>query len=384
GFRIAGVPVITVAGVVTGAFLLFNIVKWITDTTYGINNSTSFIYLAFLYVLAIVVYVVALLYRRRQGIDLRAIHAEIPVEQFTGRGWRHRPPASSRTGGLAPLVIDSTLRAYQSPTRMAHGLGSLSALGEEARGIGITRPLVVTDAGIVSAGLLDEAAGRLRASDLEPVVYAEVRANPGVELVDAGARLYRSEGCDGLIAIGGGSSMDTAKGIGVVAAHGGSIGQYEWGRDPIHSRVPPLVAVPTTAGTGSEVTLWAVITDPLRKVKFNVGGTPNIAAWVALVDPSLTLDLPPTVTARTGMDALARAWESFPRPSHQPFTDAVALLAMEYCGRWWRVAFAQSHNVEARYHMSMAAMLAGLAYGTDSAGAAHAMSQTAGGVHDVP
>ena len=105
------------------------------------------------------------------------------------------------------MVIDSTLRAYQSPTRMAHGLGSLSALGEEARGIGITRPLVVTDAGIVSAGLLDEAAGRLRASDLEPVVYAEVRANPGVELVDAGARLYRSEGCDGLIAIGGGSSM---------------------------------------------------------------------------------------------------------------------------------------------------------------------------------
>jgi len=178
--------------------------------------------------------------------------------------------------------------------------------------------------------------------------------------------------------------MDTAKGIGVVAAHGGSIGQYEWGRDPIHSRVPPLVAVPTTAGTGSEVTLWAVITDPLRKVKFNVGGTPNIAAWVALVDPNLTLDLPPTVTAGTGMDALAHAVECFTMAYHQPFTDAVALLAMEYCGRWLRVAFAQSHNVEARYHMSMAAMLAGLAYGTDSAGAAHAMSQTAGGVHDVP
>jgi choline dehydrogenase len=282
------------------------------------------------------------------------------------------------------LVIDSTLRAYQSPTRMAHGLGSLSALGDEARGIGITRPLVVTDTGIVSAGLLDEAANRLHASDLEPVVYAEVRANPGVELVDAGARLYRSEGCDGLVAIGGGSSLDTAKGIGVVAAHGGSIAQYEWGRERILSRVPPLVAVPTTAGTGSEVTLWAVITDPERKVKFNVGGTPNIAAWVALVDPNLTLDLPAPVTAGTGMDALAHAVECYTMAYHQPFTDAVALLAMEYIGHWLRVAFAQSHNVEARYHMSMAAMLAGLAYGTDSAGAAHAMSQTAGGIHDVP
>jgi choline dehydrogenase len=282
------------------------------------------------------------------------------------------------------LVIDSTLRAYQSPTRMAHGVGSLSALGGEARGIGMTRPLVVTDAGIVRAGLLDEATRRLRDSDLEPVVYAEVRANPGVELVDAGVSLYRLEGCDGLIAIGGGSSMDTAKGIGVAAVHGGSILQYEWGRDPIHSRIPPLIAVPTTAGTGSEVTLWAVITDPERKLKFNVGGTPNIAAWVALVDPNLTLGLPAPVTAGTGMDALAHAVECYTMAYHQPFTDAVALLAMEYVGRWLRVAFAQSASVEARYHMSMAAMLAGLAYGTDSAGAAHAMSQTAGGVHDVP
>src|SRR5439155_73318 len=98
----------------------------------------------------------------------------------------------------------------------------------------------------------------------------------------AGARYYKSERCDGLVAIGGGSSIDSAKGIGVVAVHGSSIVQYEWGKDPIHSRIPPLVAVPTTAGTGSEVTLWAVITDPDRKIKFNVGDTPNIATWVAL------------------------------------------------------------------------------------------------------
>ena len=282
------------------------------------------------------------------------------------------------------MILDSVLRAYQSPTRMVHAIGALSALGDEAKALGLKRPLIVSDQGLVKAGLLDEAKKPLKEQGLDLVVYDQVRANPGIALVDAGARYYKSEKCDGLIAIGGGSSIDTAKGIGVVAVHGGSIVQYEWGKDPIHSRIPPLIAVPTTAGTGSEVTLWAVITDPDRKIKFNVGGTPNIAAWVALVDPNLTLNLPAGVTAGTGMDALTHAIECYTMAYHQPFTDAVALLAMEYCGRYLRVAFAQSHNLEARYHMSMAAMLAGLAYGTDSAGAAHAMSQTAGGVHDAP
>ena len=282
------------------------------------------------------------------------------------------------------MILDTVLRAYQSPTRMVHAIGALAALGDEAKALGLKRPLVVTDQGLVKAGLLEEARKPLKEQGIDAVIYAEVRANPGIALVDAGARTYKSEKCDGLIAIGGGSSIDTAKGIGVVAVHGGSIGQYEWGKDPIHSRIPPLIAVPTTAGTGSEVTVWAVITDPDRQIKFNVGGTPNIAAWVALVDPNLTLNLPPGVTAGTGMDALTHAIECYTMAYHQPFTDAVALLAMEYCGRYLRVAFAQSHNLEARYHMSMAAMLAGLAYGTDSAGAAHAMSQTAGGVHDAP
>ncbi|HEY4844910.1 MAG TPA: iron-containing alcohol dehydrogenase [Candidatus Dormibacteraeota bacterium] len=267
---------------------------------------------------------------------------------------------------------------------MVHAIGALSALGDEAANLKVKRPLVVTDQGIVKAGLLDEALKPLRAGGLDPVTYDQVRANPGIALVDAGAGYYKSERCDGLVAIGGGSSIDAAKGIGVVAVHGGSIGQYEWGKDPIHSRIPPLVAVPTTAGTGSEVTLWAVITDPERKVKFNVGGTPNIASWVALVDPALSVNLPAGVTAGTGMDALTHAVECYTMAYHQPFTDAVALHAMEYCARWLRVAYSQGHNLEARYHMSMAAMLAGLAYGTDSAGAAHAMSQSAGGVHDAP
>jgi len=281
-------------------------------------------------------------------------------------------------------MLEYTLRTYQSPTRLVQRLGAIKELGNEASLLGMRRPLLVTDAGVKAAGLLDSALEALRGSDVEPVVFDKVRANPGVELVDAGAAEYRAQGCDGLVAIGGGSSMDTAKGIGVVAVHDGSIVDYEWGHSPIRSRIPPMIAVPTTAGTGSEVTLWAVITDPKRKIKFNVGGTPDIASWVALIDPELTIKLPPGVTAGTGMDALAHAVECFTMVYHQPFTDAVALLAMEYVARYLRVAFSQAQNLEARYHMSAAAMLAGLSYGTDSAGAAHAMSQTAGGVHDAP
>jgi choline dehydrogenase len=281
-------------------------------------------------------------------------------------------------------MLEYTLKTYQSPTRLVQRLGAIQELGGEASQLGMRRPLLVTDAGVKAAGLLDVALESLRRSDVEPVVFDKVRANPGVELVDAGAAEYRSQGCDGLVAIGGGSSMDTAKGIGVVAAHDGSIVDYEWGHSPISTRIPPMIAVPTTAGTGSEVTLWAVITDPKRKIKFNVGGTPLIASWVAVIDPELTVKLPAGVTAGTGMDALAHAVECYTMSYHQPFTDAVALLAMEYVARYLRVAFSQANNLEARYHMSAAAMLAGLAYGTDSAGAAHAMSQTAGGVHDAP
>ena len=285
-------------------------------------------------------------------------------------------------------MLEYTLRTYQSPTRLVQRLGAIQELGTEASLLGMRRPLLVTDPGVKAAGLLDVALESLRRSDVEPVVFDKVRANPGVSLVDEGAAEYRQQGCDGLVAIGGGSSMDTAKGIGVVAAHhdsqAGSIVDYEWGHSPIARRIPPMIAVPTTAGTGSEVTLWAVITDPNRKIKFNVGGTPHIAAWVAVIDPELTVKLPPAVTAGTGMDALAHAVECFTMSYHQPFTDAVSLLAMEYVAKYLRVAFSQASNLEARYHMSAAAMLAGLAYGTDSAGAAHAMSQTAGGVHDAP
>ena len=277
------------------------------------------------------------------------------------------------------------LRSFEVPTVVKHAPGAITALADEIKALGGKRPMLVTDQGLVKAGLVDEAAQALKAGNVDYVLFDGVIPNPPIKLVDEAAQIYHSEGCDSLIGFGGGSSMDTAKSIGVVAVNGGSILEYEWADpQPIKKRIPPLVTVPTTAGTGSEVTLWAVITDPARKIKFNVGGTGLIAAHVALIDPRLTLGLPARITAGTGMDALTHAIECYTCAYAQPWPDAVALWAIETIGQWLRIAYAQGANEEARYQMSMAAMLAGMAYGTESAGAVHAMSQTAGGVYDLP
>jgi choline dehydrogenase len=283
-------------------------------------------------------------------------------------------------GSLGMSVEVETVRNVEVPTRIVHGPGALARLGELVRELGVRRPFLVTDRGVVEAGLADAALEQLNGA----VLFDEVRANPDIELIGRATAVYRSAGCDGLVALGGGSSIDTAKSVGVEAVHGGSIAEYEFGRTPLARRIPTLVAVPTTAGTGSEATLWAVVTDPERKVKFNVGGTPLIGPHVALVDPVLTLGLPPAITAATGMDALSHGIECYTCDYHQPFNDAVALAAVELVGRWLRVVYEDGADLEARTQMAQAATLGGLAYGTESAGAAHAMSQSAGGVHDCP
>ena len=278
-----------------------------------------------------------------------------------------------------PVEVES-VRSVELPTRLVHGAGAISRLGETLRELGVTRPLLVTDPGVAAAGLAERALEHLD----DAVVFDQVRPNPDIALVDAGAKVYAETGRDGLVGLGGGSSLDTAKSIGVVAQHGGSILDYEWGHEPLEQRIPPLVAIPTTAGTGSEVTLWVVITDHARQIKFNIGGTPLIGAHVALIDPELMLGLPPAVTAATGMDALSHAIECYTCDYHQPFNDAVALQAIELVAAWLRRAVETGSDLEARTHMAHAATLGGMAYGTESAGAAHAMSQSAGGVHDCP
>lgn len=274
---------------------------------------------------------------------------------------------------------------YVAPTRMLHGLNVIEGLAAETAGLGIKKPLVVTDRGIVAVGILDRVLQPLRKADVTCVVFDGIISDPPVRIVAEGRELYLREGCDGLIAIGGGSSMDGAKAIGAEVAQGGPILDYECaeGKMPLSKRIPPLIAIPTTAGTGSEVTLWAVITDEERKYKFNVGG-PELAAHLALIDPMLHLSMPPEITASTGMDALCHAIECFTCAYAQPITDAFALQAIEYAGKFLRRAVANGGDREARYGMALCSMLAGLTYGMDSAGAVHALTQTLGGVYPIP
>ncbi|KLU62724.1 alcohol dehydrogenase [Peptococcaceae bacterium CEB3] len=277
------------------------------------------------------------------------------------------------------------VKTFEMPTAIKHGLGALGQLADELALLGVKKPLLVTDQGVVKAGLLGKMLNVLDSNHCQYAVFDQVKSDPPVELVGQGREIYRSNGCDGLIAMGGGSPMDTAKAIGVEVAHGGNILDYEAadGKLPLIKRIPPLIAIPTTAGTGSEVSLWAVITDPKRQFKFNVGG-PLIAAHVALIDPTLHVSLPANVTAATGMDALCHAIECYTSHYAQSPTDAVALLAIDYAARYLRRAYAYGNDLEARYGMAMSAMLAGISYGSESAGAVHAMAQTLGGIVSIP
>ncbi|SDL86858.1 iron-containing alcohol dehydrogenase [Halarsenatibacter silvermanii] len=271
------------------------------------------------------------------------------------------------------------IKSFEMPTRIITGVGCRKELVPALEQEEVTKPLIVTDEGIIEAGLLEKITCLLEEKNIEFEVYSEVEANPDIETVDQGCDIFQEKGCDGLIALGGGSSIDTAKGIGVLDQHGGSIKEYEFGQKPLQRRITSLIALPTTAGTGSEVTMWAVITDHEREIKYNVGG-PLIAPQVAIVDPELHVSMPAFITAETGMDALCHAIECYTSHYAQPLTDSVALLAIEYCAKYLRRATANSQDLEARYYMAQAATLAGLSYGSESAGAVHAMAQSLAGI----
>src|SRR5690625_3435198 len=273
---------------------------------------------------------------------------------------------------------------FEVPTTIKHGIGSIKYVGEEIKNLGAEKVLLVTDPGIYEAGVTKPVEESLKNAGVEVVLFDKVEPNPPVRLISEGSILYKEENCSGLVAVGGGSSMDTAKAIGVEVTHEGTVLDYEAveGKKPLENRIPPLATIPTTAGTGSEVTQWSVITDEEREIKFNVGG-PLIAAHLTIIDPELHTSMPPHVTAMTGIDAIAHAVECYTMKYAQPVTDAVALLAIEYAAKYIRRAYADATDVEARYGMAQAAMLAGLSYGSESAGAAHAMSQTLGGIIPV-
>ncbi|MCS1350700.1 iron-containing alcohol dehydrogenase [Mechercharimyces sp. CAU 1602] len=276
------------------------------------------------------------------------------------------------------------MKEFVLPTTIKSGIGASKTAGEEIKALGVTKAMIVTDKGIYNAGITLPVEKSLKEAGVEVYVFNEIQGEPDTELIAMGSRVFKEEGCNGLVAIGGGSSMDTAKAIGVEVVHPEPLLTYEASDNgkPLENRIPPLTTIPTTAGTGSEVTQWAVIKDPVREIKFNVGG-PLIPAHLAIIDPELHLSMPPHITAATGVDALSHAIECYTMHQSQPVTDAYALLAIEYVGKYMRRAYANGKDIEARYGMAQAAMLAGLSYGSDSAGAAHAMAQTLGGMVPV-
>ncbi len=258
-----------------------------------------------------------------------------------------------------------------SGSRALFGVGAIGRLPKRMKGGGVSKVLVVTDAGLVRAGVIGKVTDALGAAGIESAVFDGVGANPHKSHVDEGADRLRALGDAGVVAVGGGSSMDAAKAIALQGPNGGSIADFYPGCRP---GVPgaALFAVPTTAGTGSETNMYGVITDPGLGRKLLIGHLSVQPAAVAL-DPQLTLGVPRVVTATCGMDVLTHAVEALTCKRSNPFTDAVALKAIAMTARWLPTAFDDGQNVEARSQMLVAAHLAGIAFTSSGLGICHAM-----------
>jgi alcohol dehydrogenase class IV len=262
------------------------------------------------------------------------------------------------------------------PTDIHFGCGVLKSLPDRIRTLGASKAFVVTDPGVKGAGILSKAEDCLRAASLEFVECDRVKADSGSALIDETAADLKKSGCDVVVGIGGGSSLDTAKAVAALATNPGSALEYT-GLHKVRNRPLPTVAIPTTAGTGSEVTLWSVFTDDMRSLKVAIGGA-MIYPSVALCDPELTLGLPPALTASTGMDALAHAVECFTNRACQPISAALAINAIELIGANLRTAVSNGLDIEARYAMMLAATMAGMAMNPTRLGLAHALAMPLG------
>lgn len=266
-------------------------------------------------------------------------------------------------------------------TRIEFDFGALSRLGAVLKDVGISRPLIVTDRGLHGGPLFAELLTAL--GEVDHAVFADTPQNPTEAAVDAATVVFRDGGCDGVIAFGGGSSMDLAKGVAIRATHDEPLVSYaviNGGVAKISSAVAPVIAIPTTAGTGSEVGRAALIT-LANGSKLGLI-SPYLIPKVAICDPLLTLGLPAGLTAATGMDAFTHCLETFISPLENPPAEAIAIDGLERINRWIKVAVNDGTNKEARWHMMMGALQGGLTF-QKGLGAVHAMSHPLGALKDV-
>ncbi len=263
-------------------------------------------------------------------------------------------------------------------TQIQFEYGAVKLLKQECERVGIKRPLIVTDAGVKAAGVLQKALDAL--PGLAVTVFDETPSNPTEASVRAAAALYKAHNCDGLIAVGGGSAIDCAKGVAIAATHEGPLTTYatiEGGSLKITDRVAPLIAVPTTSGTGSEVARGAIIiVDDHRKLGFHSW---HIVPKTAICDPELTLGLPARLTAATGMDAIAHCMETFMAPAFNPPADGIALDGLQRGWAHIERATKDGSDREARLNMMSASMQGAMAF-QKGLGCVHSLSHSLGGV----
>lgn len=275
-----------------------------------------------------------------------------------------------------------TLFEFAAPTRLVFGPGAIQQVPRLLEDAGEGRTLIVTDPGIRSAGLLDRLTAVLDRAGRSYAVFDETEANPSAETVERCARRYLDDGCGMLIAIGGGSSMDVAKGTGILATNGGRVMEYE-GMNKVRQPIPFLLCIPTTYGTGSEVTPFSVITDRSRQFKATIG-SPLIVPAAAVLDPDLSVRLPIPIAGATGMDALTHGIEAYVCLAGNTVTRAFAIQAIELIAANLRQAAASDHHVAATEQMLIAATLAGHSFAFTRLGNVHAMAHPLGAHFNIP
>lgn len=258
--------------------------------------------------------------------------------------------------------------------RTVFGVGAVAGLAEAVKSLGGGRVFLVTDGGLVASGLIGEVTTRLGEAGLEVAVYSELRPNPASEDIAAGGRALRSFGQAVVVGLGGGTSLDGAKGISLAAENDVPIRELDY-RMQVPNPGLPVIAIPTTAGTGSETNSYGVIEDHEAHRKWYIGNS-SVAPKVVILDPALTTRLPAAPTAATGMDALTHALESLMARNRNPYSHGLDLEVISMVHRWLPVAFETGDDIEARAQMLLAAHLAGLAFANTGLGLAHALGHT--------
>lgn len=277
-----------------------------------------------------------------------------------------------------------TFSAFNTVSRIVHNWGSIQALPEEIAKLSkeASRVLIVSDPGIEAAGILDKAASILSGAGLQSAVFSKVRSDPAFDSAEASISFAREFKPDVVVGIGGGSSLDISKVTAAMMTNSGPLGRYV-GMELIEKPGIPLVLIPTTAGTGSEVTSICVLSDEVNKVKKGIVSQ-YLYARVVLLDPELTIGLPPKVTAMTGMDALVHAIESYTGRRATPFTDVLNLEAIRLIGANLRSAYTNGQDKQARTTMLYASCMAGMAFSNTQNGLDHAMALAIGGRFHLP